>query len=107
MLLMVQAKFEIFTLKQLTVPSATQIAFPVPVPVTDAVQKPEGIFVQALSTNTNKIFIGVNGVTVGGAGIELNPGSVIMLETRDYSVWYARAQTNGDKLNITYFAGTV
>lgn len=104
--LAVSAKFKLFTPKQLSVTSGGDIAFPTPA-YGDDVQKPEGIFVQALSSNANRIFIGKSGVTVGGAGIELNPGSVVMLETRDYTEWFARAQTNGDKLNITYFAGTV
>ena len=104
--LAVLAKFELFTTKQLVVPSLSQIEFPVP-SLVDVVKKPEAIFVQALSTNSDRVFIGSTGVTIDGAGIELNPGSMVMLETRDYSVWYARAQTNGDKLNIIYFAGTV
>lgn len=71
----------------------------------DAIKgRPDNIFVQALAANTGKVYINLGTATIGGAGIELVPGSNINLPGNLVSSWQVIG-TASDKLNIIYQAG--
>lgn len=92
------------TSKQQTVPSTAAVI--TPPTLGDAVVKPESIFLQALSTNTESIFVGfTSGVTAGGAGIELPAGANINLPSLRYGSIYVISASGGQALNIVYSEG--
>ena len=99
----VGARFKQNVIKQQTVGTAS--AALTPLVLTDSVKNPEQIFVQAPSTNTGKITIGLSGVTSGGAGIELVAGANTVLPSHNPSDWFVIADGAGQKLNIIYSSG--
>jgi hypothetical protein len=97
-------KFQFNTIKQQNVTDSAVVL--TALAISDEVKgQPENIFVQALSSNGAAIFLGKSGVTAGGAGIELLPGSSINLPDNKISDWYAISGTTGQKLNIIYSSG--
>lgn len=97
------AKYKKNVIKQQVV--GTAAAALTPLAVLDAVKTPEQIFVQAPSTNTGKITIGLSGVTAGGAGIELVAGANTVLPSHNVSDWFVIADASAQKLNIIYSSG--
>jgi hypothetical protein len=97
------AKYKQNVIKQQVV-GAAAVAL-TPLAVLDAVKTPEQIFVQAPSTNTGKITIGLSGVTAGGAGIELVAGANTVLPSHNVSDWFVIADASAQKLNIIYSSG--
>ncbi len=102
--LTVSSKFKKNVCKQQSVgTSATALTA---LALTDEVVAPEQIFVQALSGNTGKITIGrTNGVSAGGAGIELTAGQNTVLPSKKVSDWYVIATASSQLLNIIYSSG--
>jgi hypothetical protein len=78
-----------------------------PFPSVDSEMKnPEKIMLQALTTNTESIFVGKSNVVVGGAngGHELPPGGNIILPVSNHRDYYAVAAAASQKLQVTYLA---
>jgi hypothetical protein len=78
-----------------------------PVPNRTSIKKPEQIFVQALSSNSEPIFIGQSGVTADGlnGGYELQAGASMYLPAHMQSRWKAICATGGMVLLVTYVSG--
>lgn len=82
-------------------------ALPLPAPSeASGMKNPEKIMLQALTTNTESIFVGKANVVVGGAtgGHELPPGGNIILPVSNVSDYSAVAAANLQKLQVTYLA---
>jgi hypothetical protein len=101
--LTVASKFKFNVIKQQIV--GTAAAPLTALAISDSVKRPEQIFVQAPSTNTGKITIGLSGVTAGGAGIELVAGANTVLPSHNVSDWFVIADASSQKLNIIYSSG--
>lgn len=101
--LAVSQHYKNIILKQQTV-GTSQAALTTLVKGTDAFVKPENILVQALASNTGKIYIGLTGVTAGGAAIELAAGANINLPSND-AAWFVISDAASQKLNIIYCNG--
>lgn len=99
----VGSKFKYNVIKQQNI--GTVQAALIPLTITDSVKTPEQIFVQAPSTNTGKITIGFQGVTAGGAGIELVAGANTILPSHTGTEWYIIANSAGQVLNVIYSSG--
>jgi hypothetical protein len=68
---------------------------------------PSKIFVQALSTNTESIFIGPTGVLADaqGAVYELAIGASLFLPSHVIANWKLICATGGQYVLVTYFSG--
>ena len=82
-------------------------ALPLPDPsVESGIKNMEKIMLQALTTNTESIFVGKSNVVVGGAngGHELPPGGNIILPVSNHRDYFAVAAASSQKLQVTYLA---
>lgn len=68
---------------------------------------PSKVFVQALSTNTDSIFIGPTGVLPSGDGAvyELCVGASLYLPSHVLTTWKFISATAGQNILATYFSG--
>ena len=74
--------------------------------VSSGIKNMEKIQLQALTTNTESIFVGKSDVVIGGAngGHELPPGGNIILPVSNHRDYYAVAAAAAQKLQVTYLA---
>jgi hypothetical protein len=68
---------------------------------------PSKIFIQALSANTENVFIGPTGVLTTGANsiYEIAPGGSVYLPNHLLSYWKMICASGGQKVMATYFKG--
>jgi len=77
-----------------------------PLVLGDAVLKPENIFLQTASTNSEPIYVGFDSsVTAVGPGIQLPPGSNVNIPSLRYLDIYVVCASGGQQLNIVYSEG--
>jgi len=82
-------------------------AVPLPDPsVASGIKNMEKILLQALTTNTESIFVGKSNVVIGGAngGHELPPGGNIILPVSNHRDYFAVSAAAAQKLQVTYLA---
>lgn len=78
-----------------------------PAVTTAILRAPAKVFVQALSTNSESVFIGPTGVlpTGDGAVCELTPGSSTWIPNQYLSKWKMISASGGQNVLVSYYAG--